>query len=87
MFSVGLRGSASARFARMAARADTDRGGRACSEALLGVVLLVLGSRAGAVENAAGSRCLRQAPQAAVVELLELTGVFERARAQTSAMV
>ena len=60
---------------------------RACFEALLGIVLLVLGSRAGAVENAASSRCLRQAPEAAVVELLEFTGVFERARAQTRAMV
>jgi uncharacterized protein len=55
--------------------------------ALLGIVLLVLGSRAGALENAGGSQCLRQAPEAAVVELLELTGVFERARAQTRAMV
>jgi uncharacterized protein len=61
--------------------------GRACFEALLGIVLLVLGSRAGAVENAASSRCLKQAPEAAVVELLELMGVFETARAQTKAMV
>jgi hypothetical protein len=77
MFSVAARGSAIARFARIAA----------CFDALLGIVLLVLGSRAGAVENAVSSRCLRQAPEAAVVELLELTGVFERARAQTRAMV
>jgi uncharacterized protein len=59
--------------------------------ALLGIVPLVLGLRAGAVEKAASveasSRCLRQTPEAAVVELLELTGVFERARAQTRAMV
>jgi hypothetical protein len=61
--------------------------GRACLEALLGVVLLVLGSRVGAAESAAGSRCMRQAPEAAVVQLLELTGVYERARAQTRAMV
>jgi hypothetical protein len=61
--------------------------GRACFEGFLGIVLLVFGSRAGAVENAASSRCLRQAPEAAVVELLKLTGVFDRARAQTRAMV
>ncbi len=61
--------------------------GRVCFEALLGIVLLVLGSHAGAVENTASSRCLRKAPEAAVVELLELKGVFERARAQTRAMV
>ena len=87
MFSLALRDSASARFARITARADADRRGRACFEALLGIVLLVLGSRAVAVENAVRSICLRQAPEAAVVELLELTGVFERARAQTRAMV
>ncbi len=48
-----------------------DRLRRACVEVLLGIVLLVLGAGAGAgaVENVAGSRCLRQAPEAAVVEL------------------
>jgi hypothetical protein len=60
---------------------------RSASAAVAGIVLLVLGSGAGAVENTASSRCLSQAPEAAVVELLELTGVFERARAQTTAMV
>ncbi|MDB6013454.1 MAG: hypothetical protein JWL65_5704 [Gammaproteobacteria bacterium] len=61
---------------------------RACfAAALLGIVLMVLGFRAGAVENADSSRCLRQTPESAVVELLKLTGVFERARAQTRAMV
>lgn len=61
--------------------------GSACLEALFCIVFLVLGSPAGAIENATGSRCSRQAPQAAVVELLELTGAFETARAQTRAMV
>jgi hypothetical protein len=74
-----------------AAKIDASFGdsglGRVCFEALLGIVLLVLGSRAGAVENAASSRCLKQAPEAAVVELLELMGMFETARAQTKAMV
>ena len=82
MFSVAPRGSASA-----SNRYPLTGLGRACCEALLGIVLLVLGSRAGAVENADSSRCLRQAPEAAVVELLRLTGVFEGARAQTRAML
>jgi hypothetical protein len=97
MSAVAPCESASARFARIAARScgmglSSNRQpltglGRACFEALLGIVLLVLGSHAGAVESAVSSRCLRQTPKSAVVELLELTGVFERARAQTRAMV
>jgi hypothetical protein len=64
---------------------------RACSGVLLGIALFVAESHAGAVEAAAsveaGSRCPGQTPEAAVVDLLELTGVFERAREQTTAMV
>jgi uncharacterized protein len=65
--------------------------GRACIGALLGIVLWVPSSYAGALEEGAavGSSpgCLRHTPQASVVELLEIMGVFEQARAQTKAMV
>lgn len=48
-------------------------------------------SRAGAPEGADAievtSGCLRQTPQASVVELLELLGVFWNARVQTNALV
>ena len=48
-------------------------------------------SYGGALERGAAVKsshvCVRQTPQAAVVELLEVLGVFEQARAQTKAMV
>ena len=63
----------------------------ACIGALLGIVLWVPSSNGGALKEGAAvesSRvCVRQTPQASVVELLEVMGVFEQARAQTKAMV
>ncbi len=64
---------------------------RTCLWVLLNTGLLLPQSRAGALDGlAAGetdSACLRQTPQASVVDLLEVMGVFEKARAQTHAMV
>jgi hypothetical protein len=65
--------------------------GRACIGALLGIVLWVPSSYAGALKEGAAVKsshvCVRQTPQASVVELLEVMGIFEQARVQTKAMV
>jgi hypothetical protein len=65
--------------------------GRACIAALLGIVLWVPSSYAGALKEGTAVKSshvrVRQTPQASVVELLEVMGIFEQARVQTKAMV
>jgi hypothetical protein len=69
----------------------------ACLLLLLGTILLAHESGAGgtvptripekAAADEASSGCLRRTPEASVVELLELMGMFEEARTQTKSMV